>query len=595
MVSECEQLAREGDKASQHSLEIAAGIYEDAARCFDQQGVRDKAGLYLTLAGDLFLDLNQVEKAAACFGKAIVRYLMNDDIETANILLEKGREYGFTSATHQYRIAIDAMKRREKEEESLIDIEEESHDVEKSLPEIELLPLVLEEEEEVLVNIDIEILEHDEEIQISKKDYIIPQLEDDDPLKLSSFAVLAAVSKSTRQQTDLAIQSDAAVKSKAGDSLYIQPKSSLSPIDSHQLFNEATVESDFVEEKNKTLNDETIKDTTITSSLENEDTLDVDYSAKTEIINEYEEELTEVEIIDTIPFKWQVIDIKSDFNLDEKKKTDQGLIFSWKTERMDPGSKLSVEYILRKRVERSIIIRKENQVSVVHLFQSINNELKTTINFVNTTGKMFQEVLIEDVIPPELIIKSSESPLKIKPVTIPTYDSTLYRWIFTSLPPGEEFSVEYEFQEKPLTRYYIDEIEFENDIIKIEKISQPSLESNQYEYIWMYIINNPSSKEITLIDRVPSEYELVSVDPIYLNPSLQQIKMQNLLSWHLSLEEKSTIIIIRIRGEESFTPLAPSIEISQVEGNLQLIDRDILSEQKLIDIRKIKGIRKEIS
>lgn len=595
MASECEKLAREGEEASKHSLEIAAGIFEDTSRCFDRQGIRSKAGQYLTLAGDLFLDLNQIEKAAACYGKAIVRYLMNDDIETANILLEKGRDYGFTSATHQYRIAIDAMKRKEREKESLMDVEEEKGESlfeDKILPEIELLPIELEEEE-ALEYIDIEMLETDEEVQISKKDYVIPQLEDIDPLKMNSFAVLAAVSKSTRKQTSPEIQSDAVVKDRAGDSRYIQPKFSLSPIDSLKLSKDQIADSGHGEDK--VLDYETIKNTPMAQSLDNEDTLDLDYSAKTEIVNEYEEELTDIEIIDTIPFEWQVVDVKSDFNLDEKKKTNQGLVFTWKSERLDPGSKLSVEYVLRKRVERSIIIRKENQVSVVNLFQSVNKELKTSLDFVNTTGNLFQEILIEDVIPPELIVKTIEPSLETKPVAIPTHDSTLYRWLISNFPPGEEFSVNYGFREKPLTRYYIDEVEIEKEIIKIEKISQPSLESNQYEYIWLYTIDNPSSKDINLIDRIPSDYDLVSVDPIHLNPSIQQVKTQNLLSWQLSLEERYTVVVIRIQGKESFTPLAPSIEISQVEGNLQLIDQEIFSEQRLIDIRKIKEKRKEIA
>ena len=99
----------------------------------------------------------------------------------------------------------------------------------------------------------------------------------------------------------------------------------------------------------------------------------------------------------------------SDFELDEKKRTNDGLIFTWKKDRIEPGEKISVEYILRKRVERSIILRKENKVSVVNLYHSIKQEMQANLNFVNTSGKVFHEILIEDVIPPELIVNQTEA------------------------------------------------------------------------------------------------------------------------------------------------------------------------------------------
>ncbi|MHA1332313.1 MAG: hypothetical protein ACTSR2_14695, partial [Candidatus Hodarchaeales archaeon] len=72
------------------------------------------------------------------------------------------------------------------------------------------------------------------------------------------------------------------------------------------------------------------------SVLDISDTLDLDYTARTEIINEFEDELLDIEIVDTIPFKWQVVDVKSDFSLEEKKKTQSGVVFTWKSEKIDP-------------------------------------------------------------------------------------------------------------------------------------------------------------------------------------------------------------------------------------------------------------------
>jgi len=599
-LTDCERLAAEADEASKHSIEIAASIFEDAARCFDRQGERQKAGQYLTLAGDFLLDLNMGEKAAICYGKAIVRYLMVDNVEMAQILLEKGKEYGFSSSTHQYRIALDAMERRVKEKvEEKVEEEEEESKLDEVLPEVEIMPIGEEKELEAFIPIDADMFNPDDEIQIKKEDYIVPQLNMDDPSKLSSFAVLAAVSKSTRKQKESDIHTNAVVKDKTGSSLFIRPTVTLTPIEAIESSIDLPEDPDNISPSKKPSlekNEHDFReDEEITpDDLTRNDTLDLDYAAKTELVNEYEEELVDIEIIDTIPFQWQVVDIKSDFDLDERRSTNEGLVFTWRKERIDPGSKVSVEYVLRKRVERSILLRKENQVSVVSLYHSIKQDMQAELNFVNTTGEVLREVLIEDVIPPELIVKDTKFSRDIKPVTIPTHDSTLYRWIFSNLLPGDNFSVNYEFREKPLTRYYIDEIEIDGKVVKIEKISQPLIDSYQYDYIWMYSIDNQVPEDFMLFDRIPADFDLILVDPFHLRPSIRKYHTQKLLSWQISSEEKFIIIIIRIRGTESFTPLAPSIEFSHIDGEIQLKERETTSEKRLVDIRRLKEDQKEI-
>ncbi|MHA2329670.1 MAG: hypothetical protein ACXACR_14230, partial [Candidatus Hodarchaeales archaeon] len=308
----------------------------------------------------------------------------------------------------------------------------------------------------------------------------------------------------------------------------------------------------------------------------------------------FEEDLVDIEIVNTIPFSFEVVDIKTDFNLNEKKRTNEGLVFTWKKDQIKSGKKISVEYILRKRIERSIVLRKQNKVSVITSYYSVTQDMQAQVNFVNTSGSVFREILIEDVIPPELVVNNAETTQtnNIKPVTIPTSDSTLYRWIFSSFLPGDNFSVEYDFREKPLTRYYIDEIECGTAVIKLEKISQPVIDSAQCEYLWYYSITNLGNEDFSLTDRIPSDFNLTLVDPLYLRPSIIKEKTQQLLLWKLNKSEKSSSFIVRITGKESFTPLAPSIKFSQGK-DIQLIERSSKSEKKLVDIRRLKEMQKE--
>ena len=140
----------EADAATGHSLKVAASIYEDAAKCFDKQGNRLKAGQYLTIAGDFYLEIGNREKAATCYGKAIVRHLMIDDVDTAKILVNKGEEYGFTSATYQFKMALNALDRKTSslQEDLQVTEEEDLKSMEEILPDIDIIPL--DEEEDLI-------------------------------------------------------------------------------------------------------------------------------------------------------------------------------------------------------------------------------------------------------------------------------------------------------------------------------------------------------------------------------------------------------------------------------------------------------------
>ncbi|MFW9778621.1 MAG: hypothetical protein ACFFE8_07170 [Candidatus Heimdallarchaeota archaeon] len=594
----CSALANEAEAASKHSLDIASSIYEEAANCFDKEGNRRKSGQFLTLAGDILLEINKHDQAATCYGKAILRYLMSGDIETAQILINKGGEYGFSSANHHYRIAIDSLERRKEAKPETEDVRkekiaEERIIEEESLPEVVIMPL---DDEEQLITIEMDDILDEEDIQIKKQNFVIPQLEQEDPSRVGSFAVLAAVSRTTRELTrqhQESIQTNAVMQDASGETKILEPKVTMSPVKSAE------------DEKSEALrpSETTTTETTEVSPLENQDslksflneipdlehsdTLNFEYSGKTEIVNEYAEEIHNIEVVDTIPFQWQVIDIKSDFDLEKKHRTDEGLIYTWKKDMILPGRKLGVEYVLRKRVERSIVLRKKNQVSVLNLYHSVQKDLQAHMEFVNTTGNYFEEILVEDVIPPELVVVQAESAQNIKPITLPTHDSTLFRWIFSRLPPGETFSVKYLFREKPITRWYIHEIESEKGITKVEKISQPFVDSRQSEYIWMYRITNLISDEIQIEDRIPGDYEIALVEPSHLRPSLTKSGTHKVLSWKLSQESTDQVVLIRIYGSESFTPLAPEIRFPRF-GKPQLVERETQSQRKVIDFRKIQ-------
>ena len=575
-MKDCDELVEEASTTTKHSLDIAAGIYQEASKCYDKEGNRIKAGQYLTIAGDFYLELEKMDRAASCYGKAIVRHLMVDDIETAKILVEKGLKYGFTSATYQFKLALNALDRKTAISEDKNDGEEAEVD---SLPEVEIVPI---DEKEALIPIELDKLKENEEIEINRHDFFIPQLKTHDPSKMSSFAVLAAVSDTARKRSEKKMVSEAIVKDQGGEMIFVSPTVEISPkkekIEKNSYNNLSKTEMSseaetLVQERQKPL-------------LKEPDSIEIEYSARTEIINEYEEDLVDIEIIDTIPHQWQVIDIQTEFDLGEKRSTSEGTIFTWRAEKLVSGKKASIEYILRKRVERSIIIRKENQVTVLNQYQSVHSDLNIHLDFLNTSSQVLQEILIEDGIPPELIVVEVNSPQKIRPVKIPTHDSTLYRWIFSNLPPGDDFTVNYHFEEKPLTRTYQNEIETEKGSILLEKTSQPMIDSLQYEYIWMYTINNPTPFEMQVTDFIPLDFKISLIEPVHISPNTTKEKTFIKLNWDFPGETKC-YFILRMDGKESFTPLSPEIEISGI-SDIQLQETKTESEKRMVDLRRFK-------
>ena len=116
--SECEELYSSASmienitKPTNDEIQDAAVTFFDAAQCFDKQGDRKRAASAFTLAGEFYLAIEENSKAAECYGKAVLRNLMADDLEAAKIILDKGEEYGEIFDTFNFRMARDSFNRQ---------------------------------------------------------------------------------------------------------------------------------------------------------------------------------------------------------------------------------------------------------------------------------------------------------------------------------------------------------------------------------------------------------------------------------------------------------------------------------------------------
>jgi hypothetical protein len=92
-------------------IETAEAFFE-AASCYDHLGDRKNSAKNYALAGEFFMSIDEKDRAAECYGKAILRNLMADELETARVLLDKGKDYGDHFDTFHFRLATDSFSRR---------------------------------------------------------------------------------------------------------------------------------------------------------------------------------------------------------------------------------------------------------------------------------------------------------------------------------------------------------------------------------------------------------------------------------------------------------------------------------------------------
>ncbi|MHA1166270.1 MAG: hypothetical protein ACTSRU_00480 [Candidatus Hodarchaeales archaeon] len=329
------------------------------------------------------------------------------------------------------------------------------------------------------------------------------------------------------------------------------------------------------------------------SSLDDIITLKPEFISESLVTNEYNHDLEDVEIVDTVPFGWQIKEIRHEgFELVSKEiQSDQGVIYTWKKNFLAKGEKAKIEYVLIKRIQRTIVTKQENKVSLVNTYHSldgINTEnVFASIEFTNTSNKVIEHLVIEDIIPPEFVVKNCETSGK-KPITLPTKDSVLYRWVIEDLKPGMTLTTRYSFIEKQATRWYRYHFNhWAGGKTTIEKIAQPIAYTEGNEYLIFIKIDPGFDSIVEILDQVPDNLEVLYHSPLWLRPAKLQHDDDHFLGWKIALEEKCRLkILLRVKSEMPFNPAELVIkfnELSSGESREKLVKK--ISE--LIDIKDL--------
>ncbi|MFX1535177.1 MAG: hypothetical protein ACFFDI_13210 [Promethearchaeota archaeon] len=688
-VEECERFVVDAEALRDLSAVIAAQRFLDAGNCYESKGNRRKAAQYLTLAGHFFAESGDINKCADCYGKAAIRHILNDDLEAAKIIVERGIELGFD--TFLFRMAKERVEVTVEEEISLELPEEEIIQPKLS---ISLLADTLEQDPELmkiggqeefhsqvnLFQIDeldslsagpSDLLAHLKEARNSSRAKILRSKVSDEslePLDVEKPFTLRAnlltpeeqlldaeftpinsllggdiqTSLDTDQLGSKLDQEEPLLDIKALESIQ-EPTgefqgTSLEDVDFSPLSKETQIPS--LSQEDAAQEGAAISDVKISSVfapgdsskidavtlLPQPETIEipvldveqapinvqevlkniiyedeefyVDGSPKASGLNYLSTSIFEnkkgvpiknAELLDIIPFEWQVISVSAPGLKLISRETieDQGVLYRWQKPLLEPNEKVQVKYILRRRIERSILSRKGRKVALVTTYHNIDwsnpDKFKTITQFTNTASESFDEVFIEDIIPPEVIVVSSSASASLSSMRLPTENSAAYRWSKTPFGENEEIEITYRFRKKQSSRWFKRFIQLPNqDSLRIEKIAQPMLVEGTGEvYYILYRISSTRAIKFQLQDKIPADFNVHSTFPYWVRPRTIIYSGWSVLSWSIELDiGEELTFLMHVEGPKVFFPTEPVLKIK----NLKIDNREIKKKKELVKI-----------
>lgn len=553
-------------------------MFYAAAECYDAYERRILAARYFTLAGQTYYDLKTRRgnrKAASAYGKAITRYLMADDLQGATFLLDKGKSQEFD--TYHFKMAEDSLERKVQEIGIASPESQPLEEVSKSeivLPKVSPISELIELPPEIT-----DVLIEQEEVMPVLEMFAIADPIDEIPDNIGR-ALLESVSESFKPSIALESSSTVEFITSTGEKKVLKPEITLIPIkDSIQLPSDlkdlsdkaVPVPEDIDLTQMAVLTDDALPESVEDLPLQDLERETTAFDSVSEILNELEDTITDVEVVNRIPFTWQVVGVEAgDLKLMKREVVADGLLFSWTKDRLTPGERVQIKYHLRKRIHRSIVVRKGQKISLLSTYHSINEKGKTLLYaempYTNVSGEVIDEVLIEDTLPVELIPRSYQPKVSV-PAMISGVDSTLFRWLLREVYPGFHINIAYDFVEKPLTRWFERQFEGERGArVRVKKIAQPNQAAIVPEMFLFFELNTSLPAKLEVLDEIPADAEVIAVEPTWLMPKIVSERNQKFLLWFFDLQTNDRVrIIIRLRSLSDYAAFEPIVRFSDYE------------------------------
>lgn len=269
--------------------------------------------------------------------------------------------------------------------------------------------------------------------------------------------------------------------------------------------------------------------------------LDEHVSLWTGFSNTFSETVSEVTIVDVIPYCYKLLNSSADRKGEKTEEMiNEGLKISWKFGNLDPEEKVRVDYELDHRMMRTILIRDDNDITLLNTFEEIKKEgndiwVEASYSFREKTD-ILENVVILDQLPNNLQFISSTPEATEPQGKISTYSTGIeIEWTHNNVPVNTQFVVTYDLREN--LRVYRDNItiqdEKENTIADVIKVVKPLKNEDGYGIIFaVHAFEN--MHDLIITDRVSIDFkiEAIASDSGNIEEEMDSIMKNN--KWRLT-------------------------------------------------------------
>ncbi|NPD88444.1 MAG: hypothetical protein HGN29_06955 [Asgard group archaeon] len=317
------------------------------------------------------------------------------------------------------------------------------------------------------------------------------------------------------------------------------------------------------------------------------------YSIISTIINRYDEPIKDIDVVDQIPYSYNVLMVECD-NKEAKKEQSKGedsLLMRWKLSELGPKERVNITYYVKRRINRIILEFTENDITVLKTFENINPsdlEYRAYTKYVNSHEDQIKELYIADTIPPEFnILRTIPEAIapqgiieraKMKGITV--------RWKHTSVKPKELIEKSYHLDYFPYLyrgKKLVKDKE-NRDIMKCLKILQPSTRGSGYKIVYVIRALEHLEDMVSFSDRIPANHVLVNTEPAEAQ-IMEEIRDENQksLTWVTNPPERNQDITVILTVSGDTQPLFEIFSVQLGEKTeVEILEKETNVERELL-------------
>lgn len=300
--------------------------------------------------------------------------------------------------------------------------------------------------------------------------------------------------------------------------------------------------------------------------------------------NETEKELKNIIISDIIPYNYKIIDVQCKKGGKYKKELlEDGLKVTWKITKVPSGEDIKAFYTLEKRIPRTIMVRKSEEIRIVQDYNSLLREEdedgKIAIYFVseaiNLLPVTLDELIVRDLIPTETCISDKSVTEEMSFVDFGQKYGINAQQVQTNVETGTKFLQKYKIDLSALVWKIDFKVPMGEDILDdvyVTKIIEPTVKENTY--ICTLAVSTPVS--CTLVNEIESGLDATEYLPSELAP-----RDSKKMSWDVA--DKLSVSMI-LKGNLNRQPTAPKITVEGKEHSAKLSEVGFVRKSQVISL-----------